>query len=125
MGNRAPNLRVVAVSLDCADHGELAQFYARLLGGTVLWNTQTAAAVQAGGYVLVAQHVTGYRPPEWPGTPIVHLDLNGDLDVAELQAHAVDCGARLAQTQPDSRWVVLLDPAGHPFCITPFSPFRS
>ena len=31
-------------------------------------------------------------------------------------------GARLADPQPDSRWRVLLDPAGHPFCITTVVP---
>ncbi|RZI55165.1 MAG: VOC family protein, partial [Zymomonas sp.] len=32
--------------------------------------------------------------------------------------HAVECGATEAEEQPDPRWRVLLDPAGHPFCIT-------
>jgi len=122
---RRPGLRVAAVSLDCDDHDQLARFYAQLLGGTVLWSTSTAAAVQAGDYILVAQHVTGYRAPDWPGAAIVHLDLNGDMGVTDLQEYALDCGARLAESQPDSRWVVLRDPAGHPFCITRFSPVKS
>lgn len=34
-------------------------------------------------------------------------------------AAAVAAGARLAVTQPSpERWLVLLDPAGHPFCFT-------
>ncbi|MCR6704763.1 MAG: hypothetical protein NVV66_18580, partial [Cellulomonas sp.] len=35
---------------------------------------------------------------------------------------AVALGARLADPQPDPRWRVLLDPAGHPFCITTVAP---
>jgi len=30
--------------------------------------------------------------------------------------------ARAAHPQPDRRWWVLLDPAGHPFCITTVTP---
>jgi hypothetical protein len=40
-----------------------------------------------------------------------------DLDVAE--AAAIKVGATKATTQPSPElWRVLLDPAGHPFCIT-------
>jgi hypothetical protein len=108
--------------LDCADHQELARFYAGLLEGTLLWTREKAAAVEAGGLVLVMQCVEDYQPPVWPGTSIVHLDLHGDVHVDRLEQRAIALGARPAQTQPDSRWRVLLDPAGHPFCITPFTP---
>jgi hypothetical protein len=116
------SLRVAAVSLDCGDHEELARFYASLLAGTLLWTREKSAAVESGGVVLVMQHVAGYQPPAWPGTPVVHLDLNGDAPVGELERHAVALGARPVYPQPDPRWRVLLDPAGHPFCITPFAP---
>jgi hypothetical protein len=35
---------------------------------------------------------------------------------------AVALGARPADPQPDPRWKVLLDPAGHPFCLTTLVP---
>ncbi|WP_307802408.1 VOC family protein [Cellulomonas fengjieae] len=35
---------------------------------------------------------------------------------------ALALGAQLADPQPDERWRVLLDPAGHPFCITTVAP---
>jgi hypothetical protein len=44
------------------------------------------------------------------------------LDLAE------ECALGLGATrpeQPDPRWKVLLDPAGHPFCLTPFTPDMS
>jgi hypothetical protein len=83
---------------------------------------EESAAVESGGVVLVMQRIANYRPPVWPGASIVHLDLSGDAEVGELERRAVALGARPAQTQPDDRWRVLLDPAGHPFCITPFTP---
>ena len=46
----------------------------------------------------------------------LHLDLAvDDLDAAT--AHAVEVGARLAEHQPQDDVRVLLDPAGHPFCL--------
>ena len=116
-------LRVAGVSLDCPDHAALATFYAELLGGTLLWSHEHASAVDVGGLVLVPQAVAGYREPEWPGTSVVHLDLTASADDLDaLAERAVSLGARLADPQPDTRWRVLLDPAGHPFCITPFAP---
>lgn len=115
-------LEIAAVSIDCGDARGLADFYADLLGGTIIWSTPTSAGVRCGAYVLSLQQLDGYEPPAWPGSPVWHLDLNGDADVAELVESAVGCGARVADHQPDPRWTVLLDPAGHPFCITPFSP---
>ncbi|MBO0811308.1 MAG: VOC family protein [Microlunatus sp.] len=117
------DLAVVAISIDCADHDSLAAFYARLLNGRVDWRTDGAAGVRAGSLHLIAQRVTDYRPPAWPGTSIVHLDLScRDIDLAAQTAYAIDCGATAAVVQPDPRWVVMLDPAGHPFCLTPFTP---
>jgi hypothetical protein len=116
------SLRVVAVSLDCADHQALASFYVRLLDGELLWSHERASAVRCGALVLVMQQGADYQAPTWPGASVVHLDLNGDGALDELAERAVSLGAQLAQPQPDLRWRVLLDPAGHPFCITPFSP---
>ena len=46
----------------------------------------------------------------------LHLDFQVD-DLDEAVAHAVECGAELADFQPQERVRVLLDPAGHPFCL--------
>jgi len=115
-------VRVAAVSLDCEDHRELASFYAHLLGGSVRWVKDTAAAVSVGSFDLIAQRVSPYSRPTWPGASIVHLDLTCEPgDLPAFRRHAEECGAVVAPHQPDSRWVVMLDPAGHPFCLTPFS----
>ena len=116
-------LRVSAVSLDCADHAALATFYAELFDGTVLWSHDHASAVDVGGLVLVAQGVEDHREPTWPDHSIVHLDVTVDADDLHAQTErARGLGARLVDPQPDARWRVLLDPAGHPFCLTPFAP---
>lgn len=117
------SLAIVAVSLDCADHQELADFYAALLGGSILWRTESAAAVRAGACTLIAQRVDPYARPVWPGASLVHLDLSGpDIRLGDQAEFATSLGATIADVQPDSRWVVMLDPAGHPFCLTPFTP---
>lgn len=118
-----PELVITGVSLDCADPRVLADFYLRLLGGTQLWAGDNAAAVRAGTVVLIAQRVDDHRRPSWPGSSIVHLDLgSADFDLDQQTAFALECGATRPEQQPDPRWTVLLDPAGHPFCLTPFTP---
>lgn len=118
----AANVRLVGVSLDCADPAELARFYLQLLGGRLLWSRPGSAGVQVPGVLLVTQRVTDYRPPAWPGSSVVHLDLTAGTELDEPERRAVALGARPVDPQPDPRWRVLLDPAGHPFCITTMTP---
>jgi hypothetical protein len=112
--------RLVSVSLDCREPQGLADFYRDLLGGRELWVKDSSVAIEVSGAVLVAQRVEGYVPPVWPGTAIVHLDLTAD-DLDGTAKRAVALGASVPE-QRDPRWRVLLDPAGHPFCLTPFTP---
>ncbi len=75
----------------------------------------------AGGTGLSFQAESDYREPTWPEQAngqdkMLHLDMRvDDLDAAV--EHAVASGARLAGYQPQERVRVLLDPAGHPFCL--------
>jgi catechol 2,3-dioxygenase-like lactoylglutathione lyase family enzyme len=122
-GSAGPaEVRFVGVSLDCADPAELAEFYRRLLGGRLLWSRPSSVGVQVPGLLLVPQRVAGYRPPVWPGTSVVHLDLTAGEQLDGPVERALALGARLADPQPDPRWRVLLDPAGHPFCLTTVTP---
>ena len=114
--------RLVGISLGRPDPQRLADFYRGLLGGRELWAKESSVGIEVPGAVLVAQHVDSYRPPDWPGTAIVHLDLTAD-DLPAAEQRAVTLGATLPE-QPDPRWRALLDPAGHPFCLTPFTPDR-
>jgi hypothetical protein len=47
---------------------------------------------------------------------MIHLDIEVD-DLERETARAVAEGARLAEFQPQDDVRVLLDPAGHPFCL--------
>lgn len=47
-----------------------------------------------------------------------HLDFYSD-NVAESVKHAIKCGATEASYQSTDNWRVMIDPAGHPFCIIP------
>jgi Glyoxalase-like domain len=132
-----PMLRFAGVSLDCADPAVLADFYLALLGGETLWQSAGSVGIRVPGVVLAMQRVEEYRRPAWPGSSVVHLDLTAGGDAGgtaaravsaravsarAVSARAVSAGAVLADYQPDPRWRVLLDPAGHPFCITTITP---
>jgi hypothetical protein len=74
----------------------------------------------ADGAALGFGRVPDYEPPAWPndrGSKQFHLDLAvADLETAA--ARALELGATMADPQPGDTWRVLLDPAGHPFCLT-------
>lgn len=113
--------RLGSISLDCDDPGALGSFWAALLGGEVAFTSDTFVAVRTDRMWLAAVRVDDHRPPAWPGPGApkqLHLDLAvDDLDAA--QAEAVGLGAVVASEQPaPDRWRVLIDPAGHPFCLS-------
>lgn len=64
-----------------------------------------------------------YTPPVWPGMAdapqmMAHLDIAvDDLDAAV--DYACSLGATQADHQPQDDVRVMLDPAGHPFCLFP------
>lgn len=118
-----PSFRLQTVCIDCADAHVLADFYGRLLGWDVTIREPNWALMRspAGGTGLSFQAESAYRAPTWPEEPngqdkMLHLDIKvDDLDAAV--AHAIASGARLAEHQPRERVRVMLDPAGHPFCL--------
>jgi len=70
---------------------------------------------------LSFQYEAGYVPPAWPTTTgqqqmMVHLDIAVD-DLNTGVARATELGARLAEHQPQADVRVMIDPAGHPFCL--------
>ena len=110
--------------LDAADPVELARFYHRLLGWPIVKEGPNwcVVAPEGSNTYLGFQRSEGYEPPVWPNTNgsqqmmMMHLDLEvGDL--AASVRRAVADGATLAAFQPQEKVRVLLDPAGHPFCL--------
>jgi hypothetical protein len=112
--------RLGLTALDCSDPSILADFWAALLGGEVTNRNDEFHTVKADGGRLVAVKVQDYEPPTWPDPTVpkqMHLHLKVD-DLNAAQTEAVRLGARVAveQFNPE-HWRVLLDPAGHPFCL--------
>lgn len=66
------------VTLDCTDPGPLAEFWAAILGGEVMFTTATSVGVRTDWTWIAAMAVPDYQPPTWPepGVPKqIHLDL--------------------------------------------------
>lgn len=111
------------VVLEAPDAGELAEFYSRLLDRPIEKSEPGWAVllpVVGVGY-LAFQTDDDYVRPVWPTTPgaqqmMMHLDIEVD-DLASAVEDAVDLGAEVAEFQPQETVRVLLDPAGHPFCL--------
>jgi catechol 2,3-dioxygenase-like lactoylglutathione lyase family enzyme len=118
----APTFRYSAVTFDCPDPAELARFYGEALGLPVVFSTDDFVLLgQEGAAGLGFNRLSDYRRPTWPDPDQekqAHIELGvDDLDVA--QARLLALGAVKPEFQPDpDRWRVLLDPAGHPFCIS-------
>ena len=101
----------------------MADFYGRLMGWDVTISEPNWVLMRdpAGGTGLSFQAESDYRPPTWPEQAdaqdkMIHLDIKVD-DLETAVDHALACGARLAEYQPQKRVRVMLDPAGHPFCL--------
>jgi catechol 2,3-dioxygenase-like lactoylglutathione lyase family enzyme len=119
-------VRLTAATLDAPNARELAAFYLRLLPGWRVWRGEdwqdwVHIRPPDGGTGLSFQTEPAYRPPVWPSTPdrqqmMIHLDIEVD-DLERETARALAEGARLAAYQPQDGVRVLLDPAGHPFCL--------
>ncbi len=78
-------------------------------------------APPSGVAYLAFQTAPDYVRPTWPTGDqrqqmMMHLDFQvSDLDAAV--AHALELGAEEAEHQPQDDVRVMLDPAGHPFCL--------
>jgi hypothetical protein len=113
--------RLGSISLDCADPLALATFWAGLLGGEIAFESDDFVAVKTDGVWISAVRVPDYTPPTWPeGATAKQMHLDLAVDDLTVAAHAaVELGAHVATEQPGAdRWQVLVDPAGHPFCLT-------
>ena len=113
--------------LGTPDPPGLAEFYRTLLDWTYRDedhesdDTWVVIKPPAGGIGLSFQLEEHHVPPVWPGGPDdqqmqLHLDIGvEDLDAGVARAEQL--GATQAAFQPQSDVRVMLDPAGHPFCL--------
>ncbi len=111
------------VVLDAPEAPALARFYADLLGWEIASEDPKDATIGPpdGVAYLGFQTSPEYRRPVWPPADgqqqmMLHLDFEVS-DLPAAVAHAVELGAQEAGFQPQDNVRVMLDPAGHPFCL--------
>lgn len=111
------------VVLDAEDAHALGRFYSDLLGWPIAKEDPGGVALLPpdGVAYLAIQTNDHYVRPVWPDDGgsqqmMVHLDFEvDDLEAAVTSAAA--SGAVVAGHQPQENVRVMLDPAGHPFCL--------
>ncbi|MGD9955407.1 MAG: VOC family protein [Candidatus Nanopelagicales bacterium] len=115
--------RLSGVVLGSRDPQALAAFYEAFLGWVRVDDEPGWVKLEppGGGTGVSFQGEPDHVPPVWPGGPgDQQMQLHLDVEVADLEtetARAVSLGAVVAEHQPQDDVRVLLDPAGHPFCI--------
>lgn len=120
-------IKLYSVTLDCENPFELATFYAALLKWDIPFYDENFACVAApgtgqGAYPgITFQRNPLYVPPVWPEEPgaqqqMAHMDFAVN-DLEQAVQYALETGAKVAAQQFSDGWRVMLDPAGHPFCL--------
>lgn len=119
------DIRLGAIAVDCPDPEQLSAFYKTVLDLELLFASEDLIVLKGAGILLTFERVGDHQRPTWPVGPVpkqLHLDLAvDDLDAEE--SRILGLGATKAEVQPNpDNWRVLIDPAGHPFCITILMP---
>lgn len=114
--------RYAGFSLDCDDPATLAAFYGKLLGLEITYSSDEFVYLgEMGPTGMGFVKVDKYVAPTWPAADVpkqAHMEFSvDDLDSGEAAVLGIGATKPDHQPQPD-RWRVLLDPAGHPFCIS-------
>jgi catechol 2,3-dioxygenase-like lactoylglutathione lyase family enzyme len=115
------NAHVSGIAIDCPNAEELCGFYTGLLG--IERSAPDAFMIGGGnGHASVEvwfQEVENYVAPTWPTQERgqqMHFDLRTD-DREAMIARAIELGATVADPNQGGSFTVMLDPAGHPFCL--------
>lgn len=109
------------ITLDCADAGRLAAFWAAALGYVTREDEGGGVVVQpaaGGGPILGFQQV----PEPKTSKTRVHLDVRvtGGATLEDERARLVDLGARavrLIEDRPGNTHWIMRDPDGNEFCL--------
>ncbi|MEV5649244.1 VOC family protein [Nocardia sp. NPDC052254] len=108
------------LTLDSADSRRDAEFWAAALGWEIAHVQDEYAMLTGPDHAIGFGTVPDHQPPTWPnenGTKQFHLDLAVE-DIETASKELVELGATVPEYQPGETWRVLLDPSGHPFCLT-------
>ncbi len=118
-----PQMNVLSTVLGAPDPSALADFYQKLLGWNRVADEPDWVKIEpsAGGTALSFQLEEKHVPPVWPADEgdqqmMMHLDIRVE-DLNEAVKWALEAGATLADFQPQLDNRVMIDPAGHPFCL--------
>ena len=118
-------IKIFSVTLDCSNSQELASFYASLLKWDKGYNEDGWTWVTGPEKYpfILFQQIDDYTPPVWPQEvdrqqQMAHIDF-AVSNLEEAIQHAIHCGAKVAPEQFSDSWKVMIDPAGHPFCLCP------
>ncbi|MBB4894740.1 putative enzyme related to lactoylglutathione lyase [Streptomyces olivoverticillatus] len=112
--------RLLGVGFGGHDGKALAAFWAAVLGWEVTQTFGDAAAMISDGTTShVFYTARDFKAPDWPADELAfHFELGVD-DVAAAEERLIALGANKPEHQPGgAHWTVLLDPSGHPFCVT-------
>jgi catechol 2,3-dioxygenase-like lactoylglutathione lyase family enzyme len=109
------------VNIEAPDPRALLGFWSEILGVPIHAVDDTGGSLDFGEGVgsFSVQLAEVYEPPVWPpvaGTQGMQMHIEVD-DLAAAVEHAVELGATVADHQPQDDVRVMLDPAGHPFCL--------
>ena len=110
-------ISIATVTVDCAAPGELARWWAEVLGWRITFEDAEEVVIEA--------------PEGGAGTPLLfikvpegktvknrlHLDLRPDDRDAEVARVEALGGRRVDIWQGEPTWVVMADPEGNEFCI--------
>lgn len=116
-------LTFTTVNISAPVPGDLARFYGQLLGWDITTEQSDYVVLKNpdGGVSLSFQTELPYARPTWPAEPgdqqmMMHLEIRVH-DLEGAVEHATQCGATVADYQPQDDVRVCLDPVGHPFCL--------
>lgn len=115
-----PIASLAMITLDAPDAAALGAFWSQVLGWPLVHADEDYAMLTGPAHALGIGTIADYQRPQWPDDG--HKQFHFDLAVDDLETAAAACialGATRAEPQPGETWIVLLDPAGHPFCLTP------
>ncbi len=111
---------------DCSNCKILADFYIKLLGfENVLTGGGWTTLRSPQGWLLSFQEIDDYVPPVWPWKKgkqqqMIHMDIFVE-NLDESVEFAIKCGAKKSDIQyHEDSSIVMLDPEGHPFCLTTY-----
>jgi len=113
--------RLGLTAFDCPDALALADFYCEIVGGDLVpGDDEGWVEVHTPNGKIAFQQIERFRAPTWPDGDVPqqgHIDIDVvDLDGAEHAVVRLGATKAAAQPRPDE-FRVMIDPAGHPFCL--------